>query len=122
MGSKVPMAAGVVLPLPGEWLVEEAAIAYGGVAPKTIMAQRTQAALLGQPWSEATLRAALAAVAQDVNITPNAPGALPACCWAAQCCCSVCQCAFVLGAPCVVLAMRRVCPHRIAAAAAWCSF
>ncbi len=49
-------------------------MAYGGVAPKTIMARRVEAALKGQPLSQATLDKALAAVAEDVNITPNAPG------------------------------------------------
>lgn len=58
----------------GEWTVEEARVAYGGVAPKTIMARRVEAALKGQPLTQATLDAALAAVAEDVNIKPNAPG------------------------------------------------
>ena len=58
----------------GEWVVEDAAVAYGGVAPKTIMAGRVRGALLGRPWTGATLDAALAAVAEDVNIAPNAPG------------------------------------------------
>jgi xanthine dehydrogenase/oxidase len=40
------------------------------------MAPRVQAALEGQPWTGATLDKALAAVAEDVNITPNAPGKL----------------------------------------------
>ena len=61
-------------------MVEEVAIAYGGVAPKTIMATRVQAALLGKPWCEATLEAGLAAVAEDVNIAPNAPGEAPTHC------------------------------------------
>ena len=39
------------------------------------MATNTQAALEGQPWTQATLDAALLAVAKDVNITPDAPGA-----------------------------------------------
>ena len=54
--------------------VAEARICYGGVAPKCIMATRTQAALEGNPWTQETLDAALLAVAQDVNITPDAPG------------------------------------------------
>lgn len=49
-------------------------MAYGGVAAKTIMARRVEAALKGQPWTQTTLNKALAAVAEDVNITPNAPG------------------------------------------------
>ena len=65
----------------GEWIAEDVKVAYGGVAPKTIMAPKVQAALKGQPWTGDTLKAALEAVAQDVNITPNAPGTprWPAC-------------------------------------------
>jgi len=62
----------------GEWIAEEVKIAYGGVAPKTIMAPKVHAALKGQPWTGETLNNALEAVAQDVNITPNAPGTDPA--------------------------------------------
>lgn len=58
----------------GQVEVEEARICYGGVAPKCIMATNAQAALEGQPWNQATLDAALLAVAKDVNITPDAPG------------------------------------------------
>lgn len=32
------------------------------------------AALLGQPWQESTLQSALAALRQDVNVAPTAPG------------------------------------------------
>ena len=66
----------------GEWTVEEMGVAYGGVAPKTIMARRVEAALKGRPLTQASLDAALAAVAEDVNITPNAPGltlSIPGC-------------------------------------------
>ncbi|KAL0052613.1 hypothetical protein WJX82_004790 [Trebouxia sp. C0006] len=56
--------------------VDQARICYGGVAPKCLMATNTQAALEGQPWTQATLDAALLAVAKDVNITPDAPGGM----------------------------------------------
>ena len=59
----------------GEWIAEDVKVAYGGVAPKTIMAPKAQAAIKGQPWTGETLKKALEAVAQDVNITANAPGA-----------------------------------------------
>ena len=59
------------------WVISEAHVSYGGVAPKTIMATRTQSALQGKPFTDATLQSALKAVAEDVNITPNAPGRLP---------------------------------------------
>ena len=65
-----------MLRVAGEWTIEVVRVAYGGVAPKTIMARRVEAALKGQPLSQATLDKALEAVAEDVNITPNAPGLL----------------------------------------------
>ena len=54
------------------------ALAFGGVAPKTVMAPRAAAALVGRPWTEATLREAVAALAGDIVIAPDAPGAAPA--------------------------------------------
>lgn len=33
----------------GAWLAEEVELAYGGVAPKAIMAPKTEAALTGKP-------------------------------------------------------------------------
>ena len=57
-------------------MAEDVKVAYGGVAPKTIMAPRVQAAIKGQPWTGETLKKALEAVAQEVNITANAPGAV----------------------------------------------
>ena len=52
------------------------ALAFGGVAPKTVMAPRAAAALVGRPWTEATLREAVAALAGDIVIAPDAPGAV----------------------------------------------
>jgi len=53
------------------------ALAFGGVAPVTVMAPAAAAALTGRPWTEATLREAVAALAQDIAIAPDAPGAPP---------------------------------------------
>lgn len=49
-------------------------IAYGGVAPKTIMAPKLMAALRGKPWCEETLQQGLEAVRSDVSVGENAPG------------------------------------------------
>ena len=89
--------------LAGQVEVEQVRICYGGVAPKCIMATNAQAALEGQAWSQATLDAALLAVAKDVNITPDAPGlaataATAAVATVALCCavlCCDCDCAVV---------------------------
>jgi CO/xanthine dehydrogenase FAD-binding subunit len=66
--ARLPHGAGV-------WEVQEVHLAFGGVAPKAITAPQTEALLKGKPWTEETLRAALGALAQDVCISPDAPGA-----------------------------------------------
>ncbi|KAJ9512823.1 hypothetical protein QJQ45_029028 [Haematococcus lacustris] len=58
----------------GGWIVAEAAVAYGGVAARAIMAPQVAAALVGRPWDEATLTGALEAVRNDVVISDSAPG------------------------------------------------
>jgi xanthine dehydrogenase small subunit len=55
---------GLALELDGERLAA-VRIACGGLAGTVQRARRTEAALLGQPWSEATLHGAQAALAQD---------------------------------------------------------
>jgi xanthine dehydrogenase/oxidase len=58
------------------WTFEEVSIAYGGVAPLTISAPKTSAALVGQPLDQSCLKSALIAVSEDVNMAPNAPGGM----------------------------------------------
>lgn len=63
-------------PTPGGWVVRDAHISYGGVAPKTISAPATIAALVGGVWGQQLLQKALEAVARDVAIDANAPGGM----------------------------------------------
>ncbi len=42
---------------PGAWVVAEAAVAYGGVAAKAVMAKQVAEAMIGKPWSQQTLEA-----------------------------------------------------------------
>jgi len=58
------LAAGLAITLDGE-RVREARFAFGGMAAIVKRAARAEAAVRGQPWSEATLQAATAALAQD---------------------------------------------------------
>ena len=48
-------------------IVHHARIAYGGVAATPVRALRTEALLVGKPWSEPTLRAALAVLAAEAS-------------------------------------------------------
>ena len=107
----------------GQVEVEQARICYGGVAPKCIMATNAQAALEGQPWSQATLDAALLAVAKDVNITPDAPGlpaaaAVPAAAAAAAVAVAAAAAAVAAAAAAVAAAAAAAVAAAVAAAAA----
>ena len=53
-GMRVKLQAGAE---DGQWVVEEAAVAFGGVAAKVLTAPRLVAALVGQPWDRNTLQA-----------------------------------------------------------------
>eukprot|EP00850_Spirogloea_muscicola_P006424 SM000030S11433 [mRNA] locus=s30:612063:618646:- [translate_table: standard] len=61
----------------GGWFVEDASIAFGGVAALTISAKKTEAALAGAPWTRATLDAALESLRNDVVVADTAPGGMP---------------------------------------------
>jgi xanthine dehydrogenase small subunit len=58
------VCAAFALRIDGE-VVSEARIAFGGMAATPRRATRTEALLLGQPWTEATLDAAMAMLAHD---------------------------------------------------------
>ena len=47
--------------------VEDARLAYGGVAATTVRARQTERALAGQPWTRATLDAVLPVLAAEFN-------------------------------------------------------
>ena len=50
-----------------EGLVARARLAFGGMAATPKRAARAEAVLVGQPWSEASVRAAMAALADDFS-------------------------------------------------------
>ncbi|TAK94835.1 MAG: xanthine dehydrogenase small subunit [Aquabacterium sp.] len=58
------VCAGLYLQLDGE-LIQQARLGWGGMAGTARRARQTEAALIGLPWTEATLRQAQAALAQD---------------------------------------------------------
>jgi xanthine dehydrogenase small subunit len=58
------VCAGLALQFDGE-CIGQARLAFGGMAATVQRAARAEAALQGQPWTEATLQAAQAALAQD---------------------------------------------------------
>ncbi len=58
------MCAAFAITLDGD-MIRNARIAFGGMAATPQRAAKAEAALQGQPWVEATLLAAIAALAQD---------------------------------------------------------
>ena len=59
------VCAGLALALDAEGRVATARFAYGGMAAVVKRAARAEAAVLGQPWTQATVQAAVTALAQD---------------------------------------------------------
>jgi xanthine dehydrogenase small subunit len=58
------LCAGLSVQLQGE-RITDVCLAFGGLAATVQRAAAAEAALQGQPWSEATLQAGMAALAQD---------------------------------------------------------
>ena len=58
------LCAGLAIELDGD-LITSVRLAYGGMAATVKRAAQAEAALVGQPWTQATVRAAQAALAQD---------------------------------------------------------
>ena len=59
------VSAGFRVVVDGAGRVAEARLAYGGMAALPARARRTEAALVGQPWTEASVEAALARLEED---------------------------------------------------------
>lgn len=57
--------------------VAEVALAFGGVAAKSVRAPKTEAFLLSKPWTEDTLTAALQILQEDIVVPDAAPGGMP---------------------------------------------
>lgn len=57
-------------------VVQEAGIAYGGMAASTVNAKKTEAFLVGKPWSKETIMAALKVLAEDLPLDAGAPGGM----------------------------------------------
>eukprot|EP00899_Mesostigma_viride_P019651 jgi/Mesvir1/27688/Mv07407-RA.1 len=58
------------------WIVASASLAFGGVAPVTLCAPKTEAWLVGKEWSEGVAFEAVAQLAREIVIADNAPGGM----------------------------------------------
>ena len=54
--------------------VAEIRLAFGGMSFKTVTCPKTEAALVGEPWCDATLRRALETLPEDLPMASDVPG------------------------------------------------
>ncbi|XP_065866854.1 xanthine dehydrogenase 1-like isoform X2 [Euphorbia lathyris] len=59
-----------------EWIVSDAAIAYGGVAPLSLSAIKTKEFLIGKNWNQELLLGALKVLETNILIKEDAPGGM----------------------------------------------
>ena len=57
--------------------VAEIRLAFGGMSFKTVTCPKTEAALVGEPWCDATLRRALETLPEDLPMASDVPGGAP---------------------------------------------
>ena len=59
------------------WVIAHCSLAFGGMAPTTIMAKKTNAFLTGKPWSAETLTAGCAELQLELVLPDAVPGGQP---------------------------------------------
>jgi len=58
------------------WKVSDISIVYGGVAPVSLVASRTESALIGKTWDRTLLRDTLKILTEDAPLSEDAPGGM----------------------------------------------
>ncbi|KAJ4447027.1 hypothetical protein ANN_09015 [Periplaneta americana] len=61
---------------PGTNTIKDVSLAFGGMAPTTVLAMKTKAKLTGKPWSKETLEEAYSCLIEDLPLNPSAPGGM----------------------------------------------
>ncbi|CBJ27195.1 conserved unknown protein [Ectocarpus siliculosus] len=64
----------VLEPRGGKWVVKEASMCFGGMAPTTVGAPLTEVYLVGKEWSAETMGGAYELLAQDMPLSSSVPG------------------------------------------------
>ncbi|OMO78014.1 Aldehyde oxidase/xanthine dehydrogenase, a/b hammerhead [Corchorus olitorius] len=59
-----------------DWVVSDASIAYGGVAPLSLFAIKSKEFLIGKKWNQNMLQGALNALQTDILLKEDAPGGM----------------------------------------------
>lgn len=60
----------------GNWVISDASIVYGGVAPFSISAKETNKFLIGKCWNKELLHGALKVLEKDIVLKQDAPGGM----------------------------------------------
>ncbi|TYG53820.1 hypothetical protein ES288_D09G139600v1 [Gossypium darwinii] len=59
-----------------EWVISDASVAYGGVAPLSLCAIKTKEFLIGKKWNQDVLQGALNVLRTDIVLKEDAPGGM----------------------------------------------
>ncbi|GAB2277012.1 xylitol dehydrogenase [Dionaea muscipula] len=60
----------------GDWIVADASLVYGGVAPISLSARKTNEFLIGKSWNKELLDCALGVLGKDIILKEDAPGGM----------------------------------------------
>jgi len=60
----------------GTNVIQHIALAFGGMAPTTVMARTTASSLIGHPWNEDVVQEASKTLIEDLPLAPGAPGGM----------------------------------------------
>ena len=60
----------------GTNVIKDISLAFGGMAPTTVMARTAAASLVGRPWNEDIVKEACQALIEDLPLSPSAPGGM----------------------------------------------
>ncbi|XP_038045060.1 xanthine dehydrogenase/oxidase-like [Patiria miniata] len=61
---------------PGTNEVQDCTIAYGGMAPTTVLATKTMKNIMGRPWSDGLVEVMTPLLLEDLPLSPGAPGGM----------------------------------------------
>lgn len=60
----------------GNWMIADASIVFGGVAPVPLIALKTEHFLVGKIWNKKLMQDTLHTLKEDITLTDNAPGGM----------------------------------------------
>lgn len=60
----------------GAWVVSDASLVYGGVAPVSFSASETEAFIKGKIWDQKLLSSVLRSLTKDISLSEDAPGGM----------------------------------------------